>query len=339
MSTEHTPGGDDDLRRAVVDAVAEVSPSDRLAQIRRSTTAARHRRRRRLAVQGGALVAAAGVLALALVVRSGPEPGTAIDPAARPDGAPGAAAPDVAGTLTAVYLLGPGPTGPSAPEVSLYRYFAVAADPLDLLTAPPADPDYATLWAPGSLVGHDHVDGSPIDVVLGDESLTRRADDVSAAEARLALQQVVYTLQAYYGDRAPVRFLVGDEAAGEVLGIATPGPVDQDPPLEVLSHLSISDPAEGNSYDASFVARGVANGFEGTVSCRLLDTTGSPVWQDGTVVEDATLLDDGLAPWRLGVDLDEVTPGAYTLACTTDDPTDGAEGRGADVDTRSITVE
>ncbi len=323
---EHPRHSDDaDLRALLEDAVADVEPADRLAAIRTAT--ARRRRRGWLAVGGSAVLAAAVVVAVAVVVERRDDTGRDAVAAQPPTGSPSASSspPSSARTefprseTTTVYYLGDGPDGPDAPAEVLYRSVA-PGEPLALLTATPADPDYRTAWPQGSLVSMA-VEADRIVVTVAGGPV----DD------ELARQQLLYTVQAAAGEPVPVVLAWDDDRTGPIPD------VDRAPELDVLSHLSIGDPAEGATYAGSFVARGRANGFEGTVFCQLLDEAGAAVWEQATVA--GGLLDDTLSPWRLRVDLAGVTPGAHTLRCRTDDPTAGAEGRGSDVDTRTVTVE
>ncbi|GAA5156089.1 hypothetical protein GCM10023340_42990 [Nocardioides marinquilinus] len=346
----HDP--DDDLRRLLDDAVSRVEPADRLGEIRertRTTSAVTSRRRGWLVAGGGVLAAAAAAaVVVAVVTTSGTDDGLdeAADPATSastpasttasttasgppaaglsPSGDPSrSVAPEPgqpAGT-TPVYYVGDGPDGPDAPAEVLYRYFEPAADPLELLMSEPTDPDYRTLWPEGSLLSFSEEDGRFVVLVDGDTPV----DD------ELARQQLVYTLQGATGSDLTVQLQYADD-----IGITIP-PIERAPELDVLSHMSISDPGEDFVYDDDFTARGRANGFEGTVFCQLLDADGEDVWSGAAIA--GGLLDSTMNPWRLRVDLDGVAPGRYTFRCQTDDPTGGAEGRGSDVDTRTITVE
>jgi hypothetical protein len=85
-----------------------------------------------------------------------------------------------------------------------------------------------------------------------------------------------------------------------------------------------------------FVVYGLANGFEGTAACYVEDPSGSAVWSGATI---AAGQEDRLFPFEVEVDLDSLPSGTYILPCSTDDPTGGTEGRGADVDTRTIVID
>lgn len=250
------------------------------------------------------------------------------------------------GVVQAVYYLGPGPDGPTGPTAALYRAFERwtpdtydTGSLLDLLTASPSDPDYRTMWPRGSLrsVGDPEVGFSV--VRLAESVPQTRPAGMTEWEAELAVQQVVYTVRAYYRDDVDVQFVKGEgRPVHRVFGLPTPnGTVSAASPLKVLSHMSITEPAEGDVVSGSFTARGVNNGFEGTVSCALLSEPGAePAW-DGAGIGGAH--EDRLFPWELKVDLTGVPAGSYVFSCSTDDPTGGTEGVGAYVDTRTVVVE
>ena len=183
---------------------------------------------------------------------------------------------------------------------------------LDQVQRPAADPDYRTCWPLGSL-GSASVAGGAIEVEPG-------AIDMDLSD--LCQQQLVYTLQATVGERLPVRFADGIELTAR-------------PEAEVLSPVSISDPAEGSEYDGLFIARGRANVFEGTVAWEVQEPSGR------TVLEGfATALGTGqrLYPWEARVDVSGLPAGSYTFIASGTDPSGGAELARLDHDTRTIVV-
>jgi hypothetical protein len=283
------------------------------------------------------LAAAAAVTAIALV--AGQSTPRADDPGPGPaTSSPSSPSPAVPLPAEAVYYIGDTTAGPR-----LFRYFQSperGQDVLGLLTETPADPDYRTAWAPGSFAGVTFDGPAPgqIDVTIADASLRDRPLGMTEAEAALAVEQVIYTVQAAAraGERLPVQFRFDGNPIDQVLGVPTSEAVVNAPPLEVLSLMSISNPAEGLVVSGSFVASGVANGYEGTVACRLLNDRGEAVWEEPTI---AGWGEPKLFPWELTVDLTGIPLGTYELSCSTDDPTGGTEGRGADVDTRTVVVQ
>jgi hypothetical protein len=292
-----------------------------------------------------ALALAGGVLAAC-----GDPPGEADDPMPSPTAsrAPSASStpvvdPGPAPTRT-VFYVGLGPDGPDGDEAALYAYPEVenpddhdTGTILDLLTSTPTDPDYRTLWPRGSFLGVGDPEAGESVVELASSVPQERPHGMAEREAELAVQQVVYSVVAYYDEALGVRFVGASGPMETVLGVPTDnGFVAAASPLSVLSHLSITEPAEGMVVRDAFTATGGANGFEGTVACGLDDQGGNRAWLGATI---AGWQEDRLFPWELEVDLTDVTPGTYTLRCRTDDPTGGTEGAGAYEDSRTVVVE
>ena len=142
----------------------------------------------------------------------------------------------------------------------------------------------------------------------------------------LAVQQVVYTLQAAAGERLPVQ-LCGDGRRSERATAAQ---------NDVLSLVSISDPAEGSrSDDAPRAHAAGRTRSRRPLPGRSATRTDTVVERGSTTAEGA---DDRLYPWEARIDVSDLPLGFYTFVAMTDDPTGGAEGNGPDTDTRTIIV-
>jgi len=316
----------DDLSTLMREAVETVEPTDRRAELRELVAAASRKRTRRYAITGGLLAAAVVVTGVAVTTQQSDEPETA-----------------PAGTKHAVdrsrdsrpayalYYVGETPKGPR-----LYREFRTGPGPettpaaaLRLMQAPPDDPDYTSYWSDGQLLGATVVDGV-IEVDVDPARVTGPLDD-------LALQQVIYTVQAAAGDvLLPVRFVHDGNPVAEVGGLPTSEPLEPRAQLEVLALASISAPSERRVAEGTFSANGRASSFEGNVPWELL----AP---DGTVVRSGTSQtygwEDHLYPWATGpIDVTDLDPGNYTFVVMTDDPSGGAEGAGATSDTRTVII-
>lgn len=346
---------DDRLATLLSDAVCDVEPADRLAEIRdRTKVVGITSRRPWLFGVGGAVVATAAVLT-AIALASGPPPdstdgGPATSTSPTPSGSPspttlstplpsgpasgptsGPGGPASGTTAYADYYVGDGPKGPV-----LFREFHAgdAATPLpqlslEGLSSLPTDRDYRTPWRAGDLLGSSLTNGV-IRVTLGSASLHDRPAGMSSAYAGAAVQQVVYTLQAAYGTRAAVQFVLGQNPIDQVLGVATSEPLAND--FSALSQMNITSPADGAVVSrGKLVVSGVNNGFEGT----------AVVWleRDGTkYLMKATIGGWGsekLYPWSVQLDLSTLAPGEYTLVASDDDPS--GQGR-ADTDNRVLEV-
>lgn len=239
-----------------------------------------------------------------------------------------------AGTVTVpVYFVGDTPGGPA-----LYREFRkVEADnPMEeavaLMTAGDAlDPDYGTLY-PGGAFDSVTVEGDLIVVTVPDDGWVAPVDQ-SKAEARLAVQQLVYTVQGIQQERLPVEVRLGGSATS-LFGIDTSGGVQAAEPLDVLAFMSVTTPEEGATVGGSFTAEGVGSSFEATVIWEVRDESGAAVLEGFTTAEGWM---DKLHPWTAEVDVSGLEPGTYTFAAITDDPS-GGEGPGPTEDTKTITV-
>jgi hypothetical protein len=305
----------DDLSTLLHDAVADVEPADRIDEIRaRTASPSRSAARPWFCAAGATVLATAATVAAFAVIDhdDGGDPG------------PSHHGHDQRTQLVAAYYVGDTPQGPR-----LYREFDAvpAGDPLqaalDRIEQPAKDPDYRTAWPPGSFESAI-VDDGTIDVELGDA-----APAFAGALETLAPQQVVYTLQGALGQRLPIQFLQNGRPVGD--------PVDARPQNDVLSLVSISDPAEGTEYDGSFIARGRANSFEGTVVWEIhgQGPRGGVILRKGSAMADGSV--EQLYYWEAEIDLTGIAPGTYTFVAMTDDPSDG-EGPGPFTDTRTIVV-
>lgn len=267
-----------------------------------------------------------------------PGAGDAASPA--PGGPSSAVEPTGQLVVPAYYL------GDAAAGTRLFREFRRldAGDPLEgalrALETRPLDPDYRTPWRAGSFRSAS-LDGVGADGAVGVElgsDLTRRPAGLDRADARLAVQQVVYTLQAAVQARVSVDFYLEGRRVPTVYGVPTPPGLRNAPPLDVLSLMSITSPEEGAAVRGRFTAYGVGSSFEANVPWEIRRGE-EPVKRGFTTAEGWA---DKLYPWRTApIDVSDLAPGRYTFVAMTDDPSAGeagAEGAGPDLDTRTIRV-
>lgn len=370
---------DDQLRRLLSDAVSDIEPQDRIAEIRASVhpdpqVVPMARPRPWLYALGGAVASAAviGVIAYTTNALSGTDdhasdlgagqgPGprssapvataTATDSEATPSSPSTSSAPVTTGAQAfAVYYVGADAAG----KPVLYREFhrgprLQTADPggngndvlteavHDALATSPLDPDYRTPWA--DLATLDHASytttggGHTLQIALRNTGIAQRPTSMTAAEARAAVQQLVYTAQAAIGKREPVVFTVGRRAHGPttLLGVDITQPLSNGPVMRTLSLVNISSPNEGDTVSGPLTVTGVNNSFEGN-SVIYLQRHGKRY-----LVTPATGGQGGnkLYPWTVTLDTSGVAPGEYTLVAENDD----ASGQGhPDSDTRTIEV-
>jgi hypothetical protein len=240
------------------------------------------------------------------------------------------------GTTVAVYFVGDGPGG----RPVLFREFhRVTGDPLTEAArlvagrGTPDDPDYRTLW-PRIDLSVSATDGVLL-VQIPTDAFTERPDGMTERDAKLALQQLVYTLQGVQQERVPVLIKRGG-ADYRQFGLPTGVEVTAASPLRTLNLVSITSPPEGATVTGGTVkVTGVANSFEAAGPCRLL-AGGQEVAVEGYQAEG--WMEDRLFPFEVELPLDGIT-GEVVVQCETDDPSGGAEGEGPAVDTKTVTVQ
>ncbi|WP_436701320.1 Gmad2 immunoglobulin-like domain-containing protein [Nocardioides sp. BYT-33-1] len=217
-------------------------------------------------------------------------------------------------------------------------------DPLRLLLDGPLDPDYRTLMPTGSIEPDFSFDGIDADgtfgVELTDASWTERPAGMSRREARLAVQQIVWTLNSVRGAAAAdpsartgarVDFFLDGE---EVSYLGVPSGVRAAAELDVLASVNVTAPADGAEVDDTLTATGMASSFEATVPWEVQDAAGSVVLEGFATAEGWI---ERLYPWSAEVDVSSLPAGNYTFVARTDDPS-GGEGGGPTEDTKRISV-
>jgi len=244
--------------------------------------------------------------------------------------------PSASGTVVPLYWVTDSGAGPR-----LVREFRrVDGDPLTEAArlvmggGQPDDPDYRTLWPLVEVESVQATDGVLL-VQVGGDGFTERPDGMRRREARLALQQLVYTLQGVQQERVPVQV----QRSGPpytLLGLPTDVAFTQASPLRTLNLVNITSPEEGASVSGdTLTVTGVANSFEASGPCRLLvgdrEIAVEPYQLDGWA-------EDKLFPFEVELPLAGVS-GEAVVRCETDDPTGGTEGFGPFVDTKTITVD
>jgi hypothetical protein len=280
---------------------------------------------------------------------------TAVNPSTAPT-SPGSATPAATGSAqagtkaVAVYYVGSDPSN----RPVLFREFHqapdypanVAGSDRDLLTVAvrdamttlPLDPDYGTPWIGTAQLDHASYDttgaGYTLRIALKQGAPAQRPAGMTAAEARSAIQQLVYTAQAAIGKRAPVTFTIGrhvSPAHPTLLGIDISHPISAGSVLGTLSLVNISDPNQGAVVSGHLTVTGVNNAFEGS-SVIYLERAGRRYLVTPTI---GGMGGNRLWPWTVELDLSKVEPGTYTLVARNDDPS----GQGhPPVDTRLIEV-
>jgi hypothetical protein len=244
-------------------------------------------------------------------------------------------APDPGTVVAPVYFTGDTPMGPR-----LYREFRQVGsdDPLTeaaklLVKGDALDPDYGTLLRGVTIESVEKQDGAIV-VMLGEDSPLTPDKGTSAAEARLAVQSLVYTLQGAAQSRDKVRTVLADGSPANLYGQPTGKGVKAAKALSVLSLVSLTTPEEGVTASGTLAVSGVASSFEATVPYAVLGSSGKEVLTGFATAEQ---FGDRLYPFKADVDISKLKAGTYTFVARTDDPSDG-EGPGPFEDTKTFTV-
>lgn len=244
-------------------------------------------------------------------------------PATSPRGAP-----------VALYYVGDTPVGPR-----LYRSFDGNIDPSatsegtlavrDLLGSRAADPDYRSAWPAGWRQGAPvcHTAGLiTVDLVAPESDVV--PDRVELA--RLALQQLVYTVQDALRSGDPVRLLINGAPAGQLWGQPIGAPIQRADPLDTRARVQIDSPGENAMVNASSTqVVGEAATFEANVQWQVL--SGTTVVARGHTSAGQAM---EFSPYTFAVPL---PPGRYLLRVFEADESDG-EGRPPFADTKTFTV-
>jgi hypothetical protein len=355
---------EDDLARLIREAADQVQPRPALDAIRARTVTSPQEspmsvaRTWLLGGLGGAVATAAVIGGVWFATTNGhddsPTPGPAGSPsgvvsgtpAPSDTGSPSPADSDASRTKVAVpvYWVGDTPSGER-----LYREFVRVPESDRLadavrtsLNGEPADRDYRSLWPTAAVLGV-HVDGAGSDLSLtvdlgGASTLHDRPAGMTEAQAQLAIQQLLYTVQGAAGaGRVPVQLLLDGKHTDTVLGVPTAEPLSNAPVLKTLSLVNISTPAEGDVITGDTLdVTGVGSSFEANFIVKLQRFEGTYVAFQEPLTGDGWM-GDKLFPFKGSFDISKVAPGTYTLSVTTDDPSDG-EGTGPFTDSKVITV-
>lgn len=339
-----------DLSRLLHEAVDHVEPRPALDDIRGRIAAGKEpaMSRRWIAPLAGA-AAVAAIVGGFFVLHGGDDrsttpPITSHSPAPTPTPAPPQTPTTAAPTPTPTPTAGsdPGPAffvGDTSAGPRLYREYepGLAGNPLvavqRAVSGGAQDPDYRTLWPAHAAEVFQEVQLDPrglITVVLADDSLSTRPVSMPEAQARMALQQVVYTAEAAFRGGAeprvvptalPVRFeLPGNRPVASVLGVDTARPIVAGSPLKTLSHVVLDSPAEDQTAGGkTLVISGEANSFEANVVIRVQRYEGTHI-----AVQEPTTAQgwqgDDLFPFSYALDLSKLSPGKWTVMAMTDDP-------------------
>lgn len=204
------------------------------------------------------------------------------------------------------------------------------------LEAQPQDPDYTSYYHPGDL-GAAHYDGTRFTAVLTNPAKARRGR-LSQDDARIAVQQLAYTLAAAQGGQSAhsaATRVIANGAPTRLFGIATNAGVRPGDQLTTLADINVLSPTDGSTESGTLLAQGLANSPEASVPWKITNAQGTVV-KHGSATASGWM--DKLYPWSKKIDISSLPAGRYTFAASTDDEADADEGSGASVDTKSFTI-
>ena len=330
MSTP--PTDESDLRSLFDDAVSDVHPESGTSEIRA-------RAGRPSAGRWVPLTLAAAVATTVVIV------GAAWLAQRQPDDTPAAgqgspaekprsqASPDPGRTVQVpVYYVGRTAAGPRL-FAETHRVTDATESELQVavqeaLTGSPLDPDYTSSFRALGVTAAAAVNGGQVTLDLSEP--VSRPPGMNEEQAQMAVQSLVWTVEAAAPGSGPVTFTVDGAPAATVLGIDTSAPVERASADSALATVSIATPGEGAVLPTRFEVTGQAATFEANVGWEL--KRGDEVVRKGftTARECCTL-----SPYSFFVN---ATPGDYTLVVHDTDESDG-EGIGTSEDTKHITVQ
>lgn len=199
---------------------------------------------------------------------------------------------------------------------------AAAAAVQELLSEPPADPDYDSPWPSNTRISGYQVAGDTATVNLSG------FPQLGAATETAAVQQLVYTVTANDESVSRVRIRVDGKVppSGHT---DWSEPVARAPMVDVQGLVWVLAPTEGETVDSPVRIEGYGTAFEGTVSWEVRRAGSDEVVADGFTQAGAN---GEFAEFGDTVDLE---PGDYEIRAF---ESSAEDGRPLHVDTKTFTV-
>ncbi|MFP5253276.1 MAG: Gmad2 immunoglobulin-like domain-containing protein [Actinomycetes bacterium] len=341
------PHDEQRLRDLLDGAVSDVEPRHGLEAITSRTKVSSMSTRPWLYGVAGAVVATAATIAAFAVLGDDTAPTSGPEPVDSPsasqtrsatesptsDASPTDEQPELR-TVPAYYV------GETSRGPRLYREFHQVRTEMDPATAAvheavavdPLDPDYGSPWfGTGAGAGSVTHDGGTITVdLVSDQQLRSRPAGMSKAEASMAVEQVLYTVQAALQSRDPVQLLLNGGRTDQLLGVPVAEPLAQGDEMATLAQVWIIEPQHGDTVRGGAEVSGIGAFFEANVTWELR--------QEDQVVESGFTTAEQcctMAPYSF--DLPDVPAGDYELVVSDSDAS-GGEGPAPFSDTKRITI-
>jgi hypothetical protein len=196
----------------------------------------------------------------------------------------------------------------------------VTASVTTMVTEPPQDIDYYSLWPKGTKLLDESVSGDTATVDLS------KFPALGAEAETLAVQELVYTVTANDKAVKKVRLLV-DGKAPQSGHNDWSKPVARAPMTDVQGWIWLLAPTEGATTSSPVAIQGYGTAFEGTISWE--------VTKDGVKVAEGTTQGGSNGEFGDFSDTVELDPGSYQIRAFESSAEDGSP---IHVDTKMFTV-
>ncbi|ADB31492.1 hypothetical protein Kfla_2418 [Kribbella flavida DSM 17836] len=273
--------------------------------------------------------------------QSAPTPAPSASPVPSPSSVPTeppSAQPSTSGKLeppssraVPVYWLGKTAGVDAGAGVRLYRTFTQikgrpAYEAVQLMTAGKvADPDYSSPWL-GAVVGS--VQQSERLITVDFKQLPR--ETLKPDLARMAVQQLVYTVQAATGTTTPVEVTFAGRPVAQLFGLAVEQPLGRAPAADVQAFVWVTAPENDAVVGMPFKVSGIAAANEAQLNWRVIsDTTRKVVAEGNTMTTEAFKF----TPYSFTVS--KLPAGRYTVEVF---ELSAADGRQTSTETKTVIV-
>jgi hypothetical protein len=189
-----------------------------------------------------------------------------------------------------------------------------------MLTEPPMDPDYSSLWPNGTRLLDESVSGDTATVDVS------KFPALGAEAETLAVQELVYTVTANDTSVKKVRLLVNGKAPQSGHDDWSK-PVARAPMMDVQGWIWLLAPTEGATTTSPVAIKGYGTAFEATISWE--------VTKDGAKVAEGTTQGGSNGEFGEFSDTVDLDPGTYEIRAFESSAEDGSA---IHVDTKTFTV-
>jgi hypothetical protein len=190
-----------------------------------------------------------------------------------------------------------------------------------MVSEPPLDVDYSSLWPKGTRLLDESVSGDTATVNLS------KFPALGAEAETVAVQELVYTVTANDTSVKKVKLLV-DGKAPQSGHDDWSKPVARAPMMDVQGWIWLLAPTEGATTSSPVAIQGYGTAFEGTISWE--------VTKDGTKVAEGTTQGGSNGEFDDFSDTVELDPGTYQIRAFESSAEDGSP---IHVDTKMFTVQ